>query len=852
MFLSVGLLAACNGVDNHSQLSNVSNDSSVESGSKDSTSLNDNTPQSSQDDVDVVKRLVISRYPKRSYFVGEKLSLIGLEVKLYTIQDGVDDGGVVYNSSNIISDPIEGTTFTEKGNKKITLKSKVDDSIIETSFTVVVDVATVEEDIETRKLVVQSLPKKIDYYQNERFEVSGLKIAQEIYINGNFQSSEPVLEEDYKLFAGNKELHDGDVLDTPSSRFVINVESTKSTDDLVITGTSFVITIEVSEEYDPSLPSAIELFTKLKSSRNYTIEVTDAYRKMSLTKTYTENAYFFDSEKDYFGHFGYGISNNQVFRFTLDGDTVVPDIPFRLDETSDVVLDELYGSGVMTSFADMVLDHLPDTTVTGNTYRLDLESNEQNVNNLIDIINYGDGVMDFSDVNQVLISVTGENSLRIKLIATLGLSNGNYTYVIDVKNVNTTKNDVIENYIASGKGAKVLAAIPEKFKTILNKIKSTKNYTFDATYYGSENVLKEKFVDRFIEDACYTDDKKSPSSSIGYAAYQDTIFSYAIDNNEVLPGEVQIDTFGNPYKSLYESVYSFIELDLFSMDTKSEGEKLFVQDQKNLNILLQCVARVSYRNYYSMVQNAYFEYVDENSMKVVVDFGTFGKAEGTISAIETTEIPEIEAYLASGKGPHVDTSKENLEKVYNAFMNAKSYKEDMGLTDNGAHIGYTYYMEHAVFVDYELPGYEDYGYIDYQGSIYEFSVSNSSGEEKLVLGEKIKDNTSLKDTSVYPTTLSIFNDIEVLEYSVLNNYFMTTDVGITGAVCDFMGMSDDKDTYIPYGAGLKADYNEEDISQSTLYLGYFVTTSDGGYYRIENAYSAFDAVSFDFIEEFLK
>lgn len=842
LLLTLGVLVGCGSNDP------VNSSESIGGSSNTDTSNNKQT-----DDGDVIKRLVVSKSPKKSYVQGEKLSLAGLEVKLYTTNiegDPLDDG-VVYSLSDIVSDPVEGTILDELGYKKVTISSSKDASIIETSFTILVEENFVQEDVETRRLVVQSTPKKTNYYQNEAFEVEGLKIAEEKYINGVLSNTELLTDDDYKLIADGKELHDGDILTDFSPRYTIKVESTKTIDSVTIQGTSFTIVIEESEEFDPTLPSATELFTNLKNGKNYTITVSDPFRSMSLTKTYAEHSYFFDSEKDYFGHFGFAEANSQVFRYTLDGSEVVPDIPYRLDENTDEVVNHLYGSGVMTSFADMTLDNLPDIPVTGNTYRLDLEQNKVNVNNFIDIINYGDGVMEFDDVQQVMVSVTGQDTLRVRLTASMGMYSGTYTYVIEVKNVGTTSNAEIEAYLAQGKGAKVLNEIPSQFKTIFENIKEERNYTFTATYYGSNNVLKEDFVDRFIYNACYTEDHVDMTGTIGYADYQDTIFSYIIENNGVVAGEILVDIYGNPYKSLYESVNSFVDLDAFSMDTETDGSKLYVRDAKNINVMMFNTARVSYRNYEGLFKEAYFEYIDENNMKVVVDFGEYGKAEGTISAIGTTTIPEITEFLETGHGPNVDTSFDDLNEVVDLMKNATSYSEDMGYNNSGKHIGYTYYMEHAVFVDYDLEGYEDYGFIDYNGSIYDFTVTTTNGKQSLVLGSVAKADAELKDTKIYPTYLSIFDDTSVLEYSSLNHYFMTTDTYMTGEVCDFMGMSDQKETYIPYGAGLAVDYNEDNIEESTLYLGYFVTTSDGGYYRIENSYANFNMVNFDFIEEFL-
>lgn len=812
-----------------------------------STQSSDSSANSSNNEKNATKILMITRYGKMKYIVGESFTMAAFEVKLFTIVDNQRDDGVVID--DYLTNIKEGATLNQVGAQTVTV-SMEDSSVISTSFEITIEKQSINQAQEVRKLKVSSEPTTKNYFQGEKFDSTGLIVAEEIYVDGTLSSTNPVDKEDYELVdPNNKVLHDGDTLSDFNSRYRITVRSTKT--NVKIESTYFDIVIEESEQTNPSLPDVKKVFNTLKSAKNYTFTVTDTYRNMTLTKTWDEKSYYFDSSKDYFGHFGYAEANNQVFKYTLEGGNVIADIPSRIDGE---VVQSLYGGGLVSSFTDVDMEHLPTTIATGNTYRLDMKTNEKNILLFADLFNYGD-VLSLDEVEAIMITVTGQNTLRIRLTAEFMF--GSYTFTGDVSKVSETKNEAINKYLEEGKGAKKLNDIPEKYLSEIKKIQEGKNYTMTAQYFGAsasdgEPVKKEDFVDRFTENACYTDDKLNPQYSGGYANYIDNIFSYTIDGDLVIAGDIETDAYGNTYHSLYESVNSLLDFDLFAMDTEEKDGKLFVRDSKNIDVILRNIARTTFNNYGSLVEEAYLTFTENNKLELDVKLTSGGYAKGVVSEVGTTKIPEIEKYLDAGNGPNQNTSLTNLKAIVEAMKSAKNYTEDMGYADGGKHIGYTHYMEHAVYVEYVAVERDDYGFIDYDGSIYEFTVKEEGNKKTLVLGSVAKSNTSLAQTKIYPTSLSIFNNTDALQYSSVNGYFMTDDQTITGEVCDFMGMSDYKDTYIPYGAGFAAVYDEENINNSTLKLGYFVTTSSGQYGRFENTYSNFNQVHFDFIEEFLK
>ena len=798
-----------------------------------SVSSSESSISESQSQVVTTRRLAVSKFPKRTYEVGEELSLSGLEVKLYTTTNGETDAGKVIK--DIITDPSEGTKLAEIGSIVINVTCS-DPEVLGTTFTITVnDNATVDQ--VSKKLTVTALPNKTEYYQGEKFDSTGLLITVSTILNGEIISVDATT--DYVLST-----KDGEVLSQFHPAFKIDVTSTKSN----IEGTSFTIYVEESEQTDPTLPSAIDVFSYLRNSRNYTFEVTDSFRQCTNKLYFDEKSYYFESSKSYYGGYGFAEANNKVFKFTYVDGVVSPDIQYRNGTTP---VTSLYSGEAFKSFANMSLDNLPTEIVTGNSYRLDLQTNQDNVVNFINMMNYGD-VVSFKDVQSVMISVTGEHSIRIKMKVDFSYS-GVKTILGEIKDVeSTTSNKVINIYLSNGGGCKILDVIPDKFKKLIEQVQKSKNYTFTVKHLGMENKVKNDFVDRYIENACYSEDHLDSDNSIGYAAFDDTIFSYTIINGQVVAGDYVYDMFGNNYGSIYESINSFSDLDIFALDTTVDGEKLIVNDDINKNVICLNTTRSSLRNNESLLDKIYFEYIDEVSLKVVVDFGEYGKAEGIITDINTTTIPEITAFLEAGHGPLYNAAREHLSDIVLNMRTNYNYTEDLGYTSSQEHIGKIYYLSNCVYIDYELNGYEDYGFIDYNGSIYNFTTTEVNNNKTLVLGDVAKENASLKNTNMFPAnSLSIFEAIDSLEFSIVNGYFTTTDDLITGEVCDYMNMSDYKDTYEPYGAGFGLEYNEANPSESILSLIYFVTLSDGSYARIENNYSSFNTVSLSFVEEFL-
>ncbi len=803
-------------------------------------------PSTGTKEDDSLKKIVIDAKPKRSYKVGEAITYTGMIVSLEDVETGKKE-----ETEDYVCDPEEGTILTEAGTFTLTVKG-LTDNVIPATFKILVEEA--DEDDNITKLEIKSTPTITEYYEGQKFSSTGLSVNIVKYINGVKRDTESTT--DYTL-----SIKDGDVLNTVSSALEVTVTS----NDPDIVGTSFFITVYEREETDTTRKSLTEVLDTLKASKNYTFTTTNSLRGSTVTKKFTEKAMYFDSTQTGIGHYGYAEENDgKVFKYKLDGETVTPGLVER-DENKDQVIG-LYSGKAIRTFHDIDVSTMPSDIVTGNTYQMDnLSENQDNLYTLIFLLGYEDGSFTLSEITRVRLTVMKGDMLKVEIKFKPSYSSSMDTLVGTVSDMGTTKLDTINNYLSSGKGAKVNPVLPDNFKAKLEAISSTLNYTYSVKRVSlnasEELVTKLDFVDKFTPYAVYTQDNMDPDDSVGYAVYDNKVFEYTVEGDGIVAGDYCTDE-GSYITGLKNGIHSFNNIDLYYLDfNKIDDNTIEIKDNETLSVLAFTTMRTNYTSCKYNLQKVTLS-LDGDNVKVFFDYGEFGNATGIISDIGSTSLPDIKAFLDSGKGPNDSSSKDTLKEIVHLMKSENNYTEDMGYSTGNKHIGTMYYLPNAVFVDYdevEDETHQDYGYIDYNGDIHNFSVKTENGKKKLVLGSVAKEGKTLAQTSMYPTHLSVFEDsaLETMDYNTPNKAFLTTDNTMVGEVCDFMGFASYKDTYKPYSCGFHVEKNTADLSSSILDLIYVVTTTDSNnitsYSMFQSEYSNFKKADglVSFIGEFL-
>lgn len=833
-------LGACNKNESNKESPSVNTGNSQTTESNRPTSES-NKPSESNKKTDIksnkndsLRRLVVDAKPKRSYHVGEAITYDGMIVMLENVDTGERE-----DTTDYLCDPEEGTILNEVGTFTVTVKSP-DKDIIPATFKIIVDEA--QEDLSITRLEVKTNPTTTEYYEGQAFKSEGLVVNKVHYVNNVKRESE--ITTDYTLSIQN-----GDILNTVSSALEVKVISK----DPNVESASFYITVYEKEETDPTRKSLAEVMNVLKASKNLTFTTTNSLRGSTVTKKFTEKAMYFDSTQSGIGHYGYAEQKDgKVFRYTYDSDGSVKAGLVERDEDKNQITGLYSGKGIKT-FHDIDVTTLPTEIITGNTYEMDdIVGNQDNLAALVFLLGYEDGSFTLSDITRVRFTVQKGDLLKVEVKFRPSYSSSMDTLIGVVSDMGTTTLSKINTYLANGGQAKVIPALPDKFRTKLEAVSSDMNYTYSVKRLSlnasDELVPKLDFVDQFTDYAIYTTDNLDSRDSIGYSVFQNKVFSYTVEGDGIIAGDFLTEN-GSYIYGLENGVHSFLDIDLYCLDYKTiDDNTIQILDDNTLNVLSFTTLRTNYRSSSFNLNKVTLSINTDGNMVVDFDYGANGYAKGIISDIGTTSLSNIKSYLDQGKGPNDSSSKDTLKDVIQEMKKSNNYSEDLGYTNEGKHIGTTYYLPYAVFTDYDEVNKEDTGFIDHDSGIYQFSVNtDKDGNRTLVLGDCAKENSSLSKTRMYPTSLSVFDDdiIDLMEYNSPNKAFLTTDATAVGEVCDFMGMGDAdmKKKYTPYSCGFQVKKDQADISNSTLALCYVVSMKDANnvvsYGMLTNTYSNF-------------
>ncbi len=129
--------------------------------------------------------LVVTAPTKTVYFVGDSFNADGLAVTLFTATGGVKDNGVALTKDKYTLSVLDGATLDEAGEAievTVTLKAM---TTVTKSFTI-----KVKENVITYALSITQNPK-LDFYSEEAFSTTGLKLGYVKTVNGVASSEKP-------------------------------------------------------------------------------------------------------------------------------------------------------------------------------------------------------------------------------------------------------------------------------------------------------------------------------------------------------------------------------------------------------------------------------------------------------------------------------------------------------------------------------------------------------------------------------------------------------------------------------------------------------------------------------------
>lgn len=248
--------------------------------------------------------------------------------------------------------------------------------------------------------------------------------------------------------------------------------------------------------------------------------------------------------------------------------------------------------------------------------------------------------------------------------------------------VNDTSIESISNEIISSEDyTSEIVPLPD-LNYLFDYLKKLDNYTLEI----NDEIFDVVTTYEFTENAMYyTPSKKAHGGEeLGYAQSKNNeVFSFIINNDELVVGQAIKDNFGKPYTSLYDQVaISLRDLDLDNLPEYSTDNKYVIDAEADPYNFLVFVALAGYYDQFAIPYlSLSIEVTGYDSFVSTIHFdtgdpSTTGDITMTIKDINTTSIPYIDEYIENNGGPLVDNSSEIIEYLQDV-KDSKNYKVEV-------------------------------------------------------------------------------------------------------------------------------------------------------------------------------
>lgn len=408
-------------------------------------------------------------------------------------------------------------------------------------------------------------------------------------------------------------------------------------------------------------------------------------------------------------------------------------------------------------------------------------------------------------------------------------------------------------------------------KDDLAKLKKSKNYKLDIDFNLKTSLNPEFYKESYVylgDTLQYTlidSDKKE--TTIGFTNDEDGIYSYSIQNGEVIPNA----TLSYDTKDIFDSSTGlknfYNNINLKTITYKDLTYTFASNDLININAFLTASSLTPTTGLSGLIEE--YKVTDDNGTLIFnMDFGVNGYITHTISKIDDTSLtlPEIAKYKKDGgKAKAADQNLVKLVKNLETY----NYSSDLGeFVDNGKTCskGRKYFTQDYIYDDYSdeyLAYYKSTynkeltrnGYLTFkknkgsiQAGVYSFSPKYDESNKPYLDSSclnRVSETTVLTDLYPYFSHLSFYKYISSFDRvgSTSKNYFQTAR---TDLAYDFgkniLGVSNAK----PLALGIL----DTSTSFDDIAFDFYVTYSSDTTYIVN--VSKFNQTKIDFIESYSK
>ena len=337
--------------------------------------------------------------------------------------------------------------------------------------------------------------------------------------------------------------------------------------------------------------------------------------------------------------------------------------------------------------------------------------------------------------------------------------------------------------------------IEVSLKDLMTAYKLMGNYTYTIV----DDIFDVTSTLRYTPKAYYYQPDKTEhgGEAYGYAENSKGVFTYTIENGEVVLGDYITSPTGSYVKDMwFTTIVSFVDIEIGLLPTKPvEGNKYLIEDATN-KLLISALAGYGDPVLQSYI-DVYIEITSNTTFRTIVHTARLtdnyiGYAIGEVTNVGTTTIPEIEEILLNDGGPEL--LDEELLNFLKKLKEGRNYK----LTIQGS----VNYVDSYTARNYYSKNNDDdsfsKGYATSSEGVFKYTIKDGEVNP----GDVISDGSNGVFDVFWGKLPNFFSfeslNLSLLTYTKVDETYNITNTSIIGTFADIAhigsGSVDDKST----------------------------------------------------------
>lgn len=292
-------------------------------------------------------------------------------------------------------------------------------------------------------------------------------------------------------------------------------------------------------------------------------------------------------------------------------------------------------------------------------------------------------------------------------------------------------------------------------KEVMTNLANLRNYTYEI----DDQIFNVTTTFKYTQNAFYYQPSQELHGGLPYGYAQSAnneIFEFVVENGEVIPGFAERNKDGSYKSDLWnESIISFYDFNLDALPSKASSSNTYIIDDegnKTLFALLAGYGDVFVLNFVDVM----VEVLSENTIKTTLHFSPdndkyTGDCIGIVKEVGTTELPEIESYLAAGGGPKV-ANTDDIADFLTSVRESHQFKVEV-VSETKHYIDV--FNENYYYSYNEMNASDQKGYLVLANKIYQFTMPDGDVKVSNEISYNNNDHSSLWAQNLFKSLASL-------------------------------------------------------------------------------------------------